>query len=337
MKLDFSDIEKITLGVESVKEKDGAILFNRFSDEQIPLYDNRTNQNFKHTILATSGVKFRFRTDSKFLRIAGILRPTSSRFFYSFDLFVNGEMRDTLDNFSHLDPKPNYLEKLPFDAFEKTFDLGEGEKEVLLYFPWNAKVFMKEVSLSDGAFITPVKPEKKMLCFGDSITQGYDAYYPSNSYISRLAGKLGMEEVNKAIGGEIFFPPLSATKPTFYPEIITVAYGTNDWNCTTPEKFEESCRGFYENLSRNYPDSKIFAITPIWRKGYDAEKPFGPFERTHTVVEEVTKDLPNVTVIRGFDFVPKDEKYFSDRSLHPNDEGFFYQAEALYQELKKYL
>ena len=35
--------------------------------------------------------------------------------------------------------------------------------------------------------IAAVKPAKKMLCFGDSITQGYDAAYASNSYIARLA------------------------------------------------------------------------------------------------------------------------------------------------------
>ena len=337
MKLNFEDIKKITLGVENVREEGGAVVFNRFTDEQLSLYETRNDSKFKSASYATSGVKFRFRTDSKFLYIEGDLKPTSSRYFYSFDLFVDGEMKDTLNNFSHLEEKPKLLEKLPFDSFEKKFDLGKGEKEVLLYFPWNAKVLMKQVALSDGSFVTPVKPEKKMLCFGDSITQGYDAYYPSNSYISRLARKLGLEEVNKGIGGEIFFPELAASKPAFTPELITVAYGTNDWNCATPEKFEQYSRGFYENLRKNYPDTKIFAITPIWRKNYLDEKPFGPFERTHTVIESLAKEIENMIVIRGFDFVPKDENYFSDRSLHPNDEGFFYYAEALYTEIKKYL
>ncbi len=335
MKLGINQIKSITLGVEAVEETERGVVFYRFTEEQRKLYENRSS--FKNTSYSTSGVKFRFRTDSNTLHIEGNLVPTSSRYFFSFDLFVNGERVDTLDNFTHLEVKPNYLEKLPFDAFEKTFDLGEGEKEVLLYFPWNAIVYMKEVSLSDNSFIEPVKPEKKMLCFGDSITQGYDADFPSNSYISRLARKLGYEEINKGIGGEIFFPALASSEPTFRPEIITVAYGTNDWNCATPEKYESYSRSFYENLSKNYPDSKIFAITPIWRKNYLDEKPFGPFERTHTVVEEVTKDLPNVTVIRGFDFVPKKVEFFSDRSLHPNDEGFSYYAESLYKELKKYL
>jgi hypothetical protein len=48
-------------------------------------------------------------------------------------------------------------------------------------------------------------------------------------------------------------------------------------------------------------------------------------------------DLPNVTVISGFDFVPKDETYFSDLRLHPNDKGFECYSENLYSEICKAL
>ncbi len=328
MKLDLEQIKSITLGAVRITKEEGCYRFYRFTEEQAALLVGRNS--FYEISQATSGIKFRFRTNSKLFYIKGDLEYVTSRRFFSFDLFVNGEMKENLDQFSHSRGEL-------FGSFEKKFELGEGEKEVLLYFPWNAKVFMKEVSLDDGAFIDPVKPEKKMLCFGDSITQGYDADFSSNSYVSRLARKIGMEEVNKGIGGEIFFPPMAAEKDDFTPEIITVAYGTNDWNCETLEQYEEKSGSFYKNLSKSYPQSKIFAITPIWRKACMDEKPFGPFENTHLVIEKVTKDLKNVTVIRGFDFVPKEEKYFADKSLHPNDEGFFYQAEALYQEMKKYL
>ena len=40
-------------------------------------------------------------------------------------------------------------------------------------------------------------------------------------------------------------------------------------------------------------------------------------------------------MISGFDFVPKDEKYYADLRLHPNDEGFEYYAENLYKEIKE--
>ena len=71
--------------------------------------------------------------------------------------------------------------------------------------------------------------KKRILCFGDSISQGYDALYPSNQYTPQLAKLLDAEEYNKAIGGEIFRPELALARDDFEPEYITVAYGTNDW------------------------------------------------------------------------------------------------------------
>ena len=69
-------------------------------------------------------------------------------------------------------------------------------------------VVLQEVSLADGSTLTPVRRAKKLLCFGDSITHGYDAVYPSRSYTSRLSQMLGADAHNRAIGGDTFFPEL---------------------------------------------------------------------------------------------------------------------------------
>ena len=172
--------------------------------------------------------------------------------------------------------------------------------------------------------------------YGDSITHGYDAINPSNKYATRLANALGYDEYNKGIGGEVFFPPLAELKQPFTPDIITVAYGTNDWSLTEKSQFDKNCKAFYENLSKNYPDTPIFAITPIWRKESVTEtRPFGDFALVEEGIREATKDLKNVTVIRGFDLVPKEEKYFADLRLHPNDKGFEYYAKSLYEMIAR--
>ena len=44
--------------------------------------------------------------------------------------------------------------------------------------------------------------------------------------------------------------------------------------------------------------------------------------------------IENIAVIRGFDLIPKEEKYFADSYLHPNDEGFAHYAENLYDAIK---
>ena len=70
-------------------------------------------------------------------------------------------------------------------------------------------------------------------------------------------------------------------------------------------------------------------ITPVWRKDYQEKMDFGPFENVEKCIRQGCEGLSNVQVVRGFDFVPKDESYFADLRLHPNDEGFAHYAENL--------
>lgn len=158
---------------------------------------------------------------------------------------------------------------------------------------------------------------------------------PSSRYVVHLAEKLGAEEFNKGIGGEKYFPPLAKTKDSFVPDYITVAYGTNDWNAFDKETFKERCKGFYENLTKTYPESKIFAITPIWRKDISEEKPFGAFSDIERLIRGCVKEYENITLISGIRFVPESEKFYGDLWLHPNDAGFEHYAENLYGIIKE--
>ena len=49
------------------------------------------------------------------------------------------------------------------------------------------------------------------------------------------------------------------------------------------------------------------------------------------MIREIVKSDSNITVISGYDFIPKEEQYFADKRLHPNDSGFEYY----FQNLKK--
>ncbi len=54
-------------------------------------------------------------------------------------------------------------------------------------------------------------------------------------------------------------------------------------------------------------------------------------------IEEVAATLPNVTVLYGYDCVPKDPVYFADAYLHPNDKGFIHYFKGIYDQIKKYI
>ena len=114
-----------------------------------------------------------------------------------------------------------------------------------------------------------------------------------------------------------------------------MAYGTNDWSHRALGEFTENCRAFYTTLSAQYPNAKIYAITPIWRKDCTETKLMGAFEEVEKCIIAVTADLPNVTVIPGFDLVPHEEELYADLRLHPTDTGFVHYGKNLIAAIKK--
>ena len=160
---------------------------------------------------------------------------------------------------------------------------------------------------------------------------------PESAFVYRMHNTLS----EKGIGGEKFFPALLDEKDPFDPDYITVAYGTNDWNSKliSHDTFEANCRAFYSRLSELYPSARIFAIAPIWRlDGNRTSSGFGaPVTEVYPLMQELCKDLPNVTVLDGYSYVPHRKEFFSDLRLHPNDFGFGLYAEALYKEILKAL
>lgn len=334
MKLTTQQICDVALGSVRAQETKKGIRLCRFTRQQEELY-RQVSEDFGQKAWASAGMKLQFRTDSENLFLKVNVSRGSSRNYFSFDIMADGKPVGYLNNYDEAEMTGNYTQAaLSLGEYEGSFLLGEGTKMVCVYLPWSVAVEIFELSLDDGAFIEPVRPGKKVLMFGDSITQGYDALHPSCRYAARLAEYLEAEEINKGIGGERFFPPLAELKEDFTPDYITVAYGSNDWSGTEEADFYERCSAFYSALVKNYPDTPIFAVTPIWRKDYEEKKPFGDFSKVEKDIREIVEKYENITCIRGFDFVPQEERYFGDLRLHPNDEGFARYFESLKNRVK---
>ena len=141
-----------------------------------------------------------------------------------------------------------------------------------------------------------------------------------------------------AIGGEKFVPGLLTDDIKGNPDIITVAYGTNDWSGSLRETFNENSVKFYSGISAMYKDAKRFALLPIWRaddhripKNYGGS--FG----------EASEYLRNAAKENGFNpldawfYVPHSPEFYSDKYLHPNDLGFADYANGLIADIDKYI
>ena len=330
MKLNIEQIREITRGAVRITEEQDGFHFYRFTKEQEELY-RMVSEEFFMKSKATAGIRMEFVTNSENLEIKTNIMPGSSRRYFAFEVYVNGVLNGCLANADVEHVKEDYISgEYKQGYFEKKFSLGKGEKTVRIYFPWSVEAVIEEVTVDDGAFMQAGEKKKKLLIYGDSITQGYDALRPSKRYASRIADALGMEEVNKAIGGEVHRANLAKEKDDFIPDCIMISYGTNDWSKCKKEDVKANCEGFYKALRHHYPVTPILTIAPIWRKDEDVVREFGTFGEMEELIREIVKSDSNITVISGYDFIPKEEQYFADKRLHPNDAGF----EHYFQNLK---
>lgn len=337
MKLSLDKIKEITLGAVRIEQDETGFNFYRFTKEQQELYAQR-REDFYYKTFCSAGVQLRFKTNSRSLKIKVSFDLGYTRSYYAMDIFVDGKMVDCICNYKGVElPRDYTTVNLPSKTEEKIIELPSGEKEIKICLPWSKRTRIEEIALEDGAKVVAQRPKYKMLCFGDSITQGYDAQHPSNTYTYQLASFLDAQEFNKAIGGDTFFPELASSCEDFVPDFVTVAYGTNDWSRCTRQETEEYCRSFYQTLSQKYPNAKIFALTPIWRADLNEKREFGVFADVEKMIVEQTKDFNNVFVVSGFDFVPHDCDLYADERLHPNDEGFAHYYKNLSAKIKQFI
>ena len=228
------------------------------------------------------------------------------------------------------------------DGEEKRFELSDplGNKKdsyrVTLYFP-SHDVYgtLSRVELDDGATFTPHKYDMKWLFIGDSITQGWAALVDSLSYAWRVSRFYNADCVINGVGGAFFHEDTFDTI-NFDPDVVSVAYGTNDFGYfKTLDEFRAHTRAYLELVAKEYAGKKIFVISPIWRDKRDG-KSMGSFEECRAVVYEEAERL-GLIHIDGLYLVPPLPQFYYDEYLHPNENGFSLFAENLITELQKYI
>lgn len=295
----------------------------RFTEKGQEYYN--TLGDFGKKARATSCVRLEMMTDSDLFSYEYTLEGASSRKFAYFDLVVDGTVlrHDGYEGISSM-------------SGNITATLPAGTHHVALYFPNLFKGNIRNVTLSDGATFAPVEKSCRIYAVGDSITQGYDAKFSCGSYSNLLADMLNAEVVNHGIGGDVFHPDMIDADMPYTPDIITVAYGTNDWSGRIKEHTVEAANEYYRRLAAAFPKAKIFAITPIWRADEFRHTQVGAFADIIQIVTDAAT-AAGAVVIDGERMIPHSPAVCSDAYLHPNDLGFQYYAHNLYLAMKPHL
>ena len=337
-----------------IKMKKGYTLFLRFTNKQLELY--KDDILFENMSLCSSGIYLSLCTRGN--KLSFYCRPFS-----------------VLRNFA---PTLRKLHKADFKKLQKdlakqiqeraimptsfTFDLEINENQIIskkcrkgkivfrfknknhekmklkLYFPVFPYAAVKNFKSNRSLSINPVS-NKKMFCLGDSITQGFNAIQATDSYVIKLANRLGCDALNQGIGGFWFDSrALDDLEKLDKPELITVAYGTNDWQYYDKyETIEKNAGLYFKTLNDKFPKTPVFVITPIWRGDIDKDTKAGSFMAITKLIEMEAKRYPNFNVIIGLNIPIHNRRYFKDNYLHPNKEGFTIMAAYLGENIKKAL
>ena len=330
MQLNNETLKPFLKGVLSVRREEDWLCLFRFTEKQSNYYFEKTPDTLYPKTRATAGMKLECVTDAEEISFDFRVFAASSRTFYSIDLYIDGIFCDEMYVM-------NFLRKKSGRA---VFPLPEGTHRLTVYFPNLMRMDIANVLLKGASFADPVASKTKILCLGDSITQGYDAYHSSLSYVNRLSQALDAEILDQAIGGEVFDANILDADLPFDPDLITVAYGTNDWAVrASREEFLDNAERFFQKIREIYPDKKIVYISPIWRGDY--QRPFGNQDTAVGAFDASVRDLQalarknGLSVVDGFPLTPHHSDFFADQILHPNDLGFGFYAENLLMVLKK--
>lgn len=316
-------VRETVFGITDLTVEHGFFCFHRYSEAQERFYEF-SNWDFYRKCYATAGVRFDFETDASSFSFDFELHCASSRFFYNFDVFVNGA------------PPEHIGEEKPASTRSRfEIALPAGEKRVTVWLPCLYAVFVKNVCADGASFVKPVKFKKKLLAIGDSITQGYDARYPSNAYPSVLSRELDIDVVNHGIGGDVYHEGNLGRGAGFRPDFVTVLLGTNDWSKRKWDHFYASVENYYDRLDELYSGVPKVVVTPLWRGDNRRITGVGRFsDAAGAIIREAGKHS-GVTILDGTKLIDHNAELFSPDLLHPNDAGFANLASRLCRELKK--
>ncbi|MCS7459062.1 SGNH/GDSL hydrolase family protein [Paenibacillus doosanensis] len=298
----------------------------RFTERQMQLYAKQDNYRIRSGCPA--GVCLDFMSDTESVELAYLVEGSVRNWLY-FDIWLDGVMKGSIGS-------PTVGEDLgrltyTLDAAEKT---GQ-KRRWTIYFPHSVVLTVLSLTLSDGASAEPAVPYKRnLLCLGDSITQGMDAQKPSSTYPVQLSRALGMNVLNQGVGGYIFDAGSLDEELPYRPDLITVAYGTNDWGrYGAMEEFRQQCAAFFAKAARLYEGIPIFVVTPLWRADQDQPRSIGTIEALADTIREICADYPDIRVIDGQRLIPQMPAMFGDAYLHPNDEGFMHMTLNLFRHI----
>lgn len=203
-------------------------------------------------------------------------------------------------------------------------NMGEGEKDCLLYLPLYKELKSLEIGVLPGASLRPAADSlaKRIAIYGSSIVQGASASRPGMAYPARLSRALDVEVINLGVSGVARMEPAAAR---MIADIDADAYVLDCVPNSSPEQITERAGPLVRTLRARRSHAPIIVVMSVLREAglFDRVVARRVARQNAAMVAEMRKlaDVPGLTVIPA-DALLGDDGEASIDGTHPNDIGF---------------
>ena len=310
MAVDAEATRALCAGALRIVEEDGFLRADRFTPGQRDHYGGDPVWKRRTDLDAGVGLEFVSDTDA----VSFDYRITyRDRDWFHFDLLVDGTLVDSFGE-----------DGIRCDHGRVRFVIGGGRpRRIGILFPHTVALTFAGLRLSPGATLAPCAPKRRrLLCLGDSILQGMDARHPVHAVAHAFARHWDMTLLNQSVGGLVFDARTLDADLGFAPDMILVAYGTNDWDKRADfAEFAANLAAYVDRLVRLFAGIPIRVATPIWRTDQEQTKSTGTLADIRREIARVCARHENMLVLDGERLVPHRPQWFDDRGIHPDDTG----------------
>lgn len=229
---------------------------------------------------ASTGCEIRFVTEAEFIRISltatvedGDVIVYNGDYFHSIHRLKTGVLT-TL----HLDKPGRFAEVCPEVLHQGRFSPDVWRIVISRnYYPGLAFQVSFHHLESFGHEVRPPRqdelPACTLLAYGSSITHGSGATVQHTAYIQQTARRLGVDVMNKGIGGACLCEPAMADYLMHLEgwDLAILELGVNMRGLFTPDEFEERARCLVEGILAHHPGKPVVLVS-IYPNSADALK-----------------------------------------------------------------
>lgn len=304
----------------------------RFTDDDLKSFIS-VNENLKWIGMNSSGLKLRFKTNSRVIKIKveengewDIYNMT----FYSqngFDLYYfDKELNKWI---YHNSSTPTYFERKKYTSVIGKFKNND-EKEILLHFPLYTSVINLKIGLEKGSYAAPInyKSKDQIAFYGTSILQGGAVSRPGLQLTNVISRHLDIDCLNFGFSGNAFLETEMAEAISKNTN-IKIIFIDPEANAGYDDRLLSRLNDFIETIYKNNPSIKIVLMNKTFMalddrlSNYEKSKKFYD-EFMQNFVKTLQNQGKNIVFIDNyhlFDNELLDKSEYTVDGCHPNDLG----------------